>query len=109
GTLDLTTAAERDAVLRAGAGPARTEPYRGVVERIRTMAAERADTVAVRDDHGELTYAALVGRASALSRRLTGTGLVAVLSAPGTDFVVATLGVLGAGRAFLPLDSGAPV
>ncbi|MCC2274665.1 amino acid adenylation domain-containing protein [Streptomyces sp. ET3-23] len=108
GALELLAPGEGERLTRVLTGPERPEPYLGVVERVRARAAERPDAIAVTDDNGSLTYARLTGRASALSRRLTGSGLVAVLAEPGTDFVVAELGVLGAGRAFLPLDSRQP-
>ncbi|MEU2774264.1 amino acid adenylation domain-containing protein [Streptomyces sp. NPDC007162] len=108
GTLDLLTPGERTRLTRVLTGPERPEPYVGVVERVRARAAERPDAVAVTDDAGSLTYARLVGRAGALTRRLTGSGPVALLVEPGRDFVVAELGVLGSGRAFLPLDARSP-
>ncbi|MFI9644796.1 amino acid adenylation domain-containing protein [Streptomyces sp. NPDC052040] len=108
GALELLTPDEQERLTRALTGPERPEPYVGVVERVRARAAERPDAVAVTDDAGSLTYAGLTGRAGALSRRLTGSGPVALLVEPGRDFVVAELGVLGSGRAFLPLDVRSP-
>ncbi|MEU7482643.1 amino acid adenylation domain-containing protein, partial [Streptomyces sp. NPDC042319] len=100
---------EAEQLAAALTGPVRDEPYLGVVERVRAHAAERPDAGAVTDEGGSLTYAELVGRASAVARRLAGTGPVALLTEPGRDFVTAELGVLGAGRAFLPLDPRAPL
>ncbi|MEU9714606.1 amino acid adenylation domain-containing protein [Streptomyces sp. NPDC047976] len=108
GAVELLTSEEGERLAQVLTGPERAEPYLGVVERVRARAAERPDAVAVTDDAGSLTYAQLTGRASALSRRLEGAGLVAVLAEPGRDFVVTELGVLGAGRAFLPLDPRSP-
>ncbi|MGC4978102.1 amino acid adenylation domain-containing protein [Streptomyces sp. DT199] len=108
GALDLLTPGEQARLVPVLTGPERPEPYLGVVERVRARAAERPDAVAVTDDAGSLTYAQLTGRAGALSRRLTGSGVVALLVEPGRDFVTAELGVLGAGRAFLPLDARSP-
>ncbi|GAA2398793.1 hypothetical protein GCM10010420_26300 [Streptomyces glaucosporus] len=107
--LDLLAADEAERLSAALTGPVRQEPYHGVVERVREQAAARPDALAVTDDGGSLTYAELVGRASALSRRLDGDGPVAVLTDPGRDFVTAELGVLGSGRAFLPLDPRVPL
>ncbi|MEV0677483.1 amino acid adenylation domain-containing protein [Actinosynnema sp. NPDC050436] len=107
--VDLLDADERDEVLRTGTGPVRPQPYQGVVERVRSLALDRPDAVAVVDDHGSVTYAGLVARASALSRRVPGDGLTAVLAAPGIGFVTAVLGVLGAGGGYVPLDVQAPV
>ncbi|MFJ6694630.1 amino acid adenylation domain-containing protein [Streptomyces sp. NPDC091272] len=107
-TLGLLAPEEAAGLAAALTGPVREEPYLGVVERIRAHAAERPDAPAVTDDGGTVGYGELVRRAAAVSRRLRGSGPVAVLSEPGRDFVTAELGVLGAGRAFLPLDPGAP-
>ncbi|WP_405664160.1 amino acid adenylation domain-containing protein [Streptomyces sp. RK9] len=115
--LDLAAPGESDADLT---GPVRATPYLGVVERIRQRAAETPHAVAVTDDGGSLDYAELVGRAGAVSRVLTGavslpagtpapTGPIAILTEPGRDFVTAEVAVLGAGRAFMPLDPGAPL
>ncbi|WP_354596888.1 amino acid adenylation domain-containing protein [Streptomyces sp. JL1001] len=110
GALELLMAEEAERISRTLTGPERPEPYLGAVERVRARAQERPDAVAVTDDAGSLTYAQLTGRASALSRRLAGTtGLVAVLVEPGREFVTTELGVLGSGRAFLPLDSRSPL
>ncbi|MCP2163206.1 condensation domain-containing protein, partial [Goodfellowiella coeruleoviolacea] len=83
-----------------------------LVARVRSLAAERPDAVAVSDDSGAVSYADLVARASALSRRLldsaTGSGVVGVVCDPGIGFAVAVLGVLGAGLAWVPLDPNAP-
>ncbi|MFF4468282.1 amino acid adenylation domain-containing protein [Streptomyces sp. NPDC001599] len=108
GGLGLLTADEQAGLTTALTGPVRETPYRGVVERVREHAARTPHAVAVTDDGGSVDYAELVGRASALSRVLTGAGPVAILSEPGRDFVTAELAVLGAGRAFVPLDPGAP-
>ncbi|MEU1513093.1 amino acid adenylation domain-containing protein [Streptomyces sp. NPDC005811] len=108
GGLDLLTDDERAGLTAALTGPVRETPYRGVVERVREQAARAPHAVAVTDDGGSIDYAELVGRASAVSRVLTGHGPVAVLCEPGRDFVTAELAVLGAGRAFVPLDPGAP-
>ncbi|MFJ4190007.1 amino acid adenylation domain-containing protein [Kitasatospora sp. NPDC089509] len=89
------------------------EAFTDVLPRIRELALARPDAVAVQDDDGRLDYAELVARAGALSRRLIAAGagpdrLVAIAAAPGTGFVTAVLGVLGAGAAWLPLDVRAP-
>ncbi|MFJ8311767.1 MULTISPECIES: amino acid adenylation domain-containing protein, partial [unclassified Streptomyces] len=95
--------------LRTGIGPVRTADFNCLVDRVREQAARRPDAVAVEEDGARTTYAALVGRASALSRTLPATGLVGVLAAPGAGFVTAVLAVMGAGAAYVPLDPHAPV
>ncbi|MEV6971962.1 amino acid adenylation domain-containing protein [Kitasatospora sp. NPDC093806] len=108
--LDLLAPTERAELTAALTGPVRTEPYLGVVDRVREHARQRPDAVAVTDDGGVLTYAELAGRAGAVSELLAGdSGVVAILTEPGRDFLVAELGVLGTRRAFLPLDPRAPL
>ncbi|MFJ6215753.1 amino acid adenylation domain-containing protein [Streptomyces sp. NPDC092296] len=99
-------------------GPRVEESGGHLVERVRLTAAAYPDAIAVVAPEGELTYAALVRRAGALSRSLgTGgpadgahrrPGLVAVLARPGLDFITAVCGVLGAGGVYLPFDVDAP-
>ncbi len=71
------------------------------------------DAVAVTFDDRELTYAELDSRANDLAHRLRQLGvgpdiIVPVLMDRSEDLVVALLGVLKAGGAFLPLDSTQP-
>jgi amino acid adenylation domain-containing protein len=102
---------EREQVLHTWNRTERPLDSEGLVERVRAVAARQPDAVAVGDDRLILTYAELMGRASAISAQLPGTGpgrLVAVLADPGARFVSAVLGVLGAGAAYLPLDTSAP-
>lgn len=107
--LELLSPGEAGELTAVLTGPVRPTPYLGVVERIREHAAKTPGAPAVTDDTGTLTYAQLAGRAGALSRHLSGTGPVALLTEPGRDFVTAEVAVLGAGRAFVPLDPGAPL
>jgi amino acid adenylation domain-containing protein/non-ribosomal peptide synthase protein (TIGR01720 family) len=91
-------------------GQGRLSPFTDVVARVRELALARPYSVAVTEDSGSsTTYARLAGRSSALSRRLDGAALVAVLAEPGASFITAVLGVLGAGGAYVPLDVHAPV
>ncbi len=112
GRIDVLEPAERDRVLRvgtAGAADTSNDEITGVVQQVRRFAVEHPDSIAVVDDSSVLTYSALAGQASALSRRLVGAELVGVLAAPGRGFISAVLGVLGAGGAYVPLDVRAPV
>jgi amino acid adenylation domain-containing protein len=67
----------------------------------------------VADDSGSLTYSELRARSDAVAAavRAQGAGpgdVVALLTARGTGFVAAMVGVLKAGAAFLPLDPRDP-
>ncbi|MGP4045444.1 amino acid adenylation domain-containing protein [Streptomyces sp. 2A115] len=106
--LGALPAAEQAHLRALGTGPVTAERYEGVVARVRARAAAHPDDIAVVGPDGATTYADLVGRASALSRRLTGSERVAVLSDRGAGHIAAVLGVLGAGRAYVPLDVTAP-
>ncbi|MFI6182210.1 amino acid adenylation domain-containing protein [Nonomuraea sp. NPDC051191] len=68
---------------------------------------------AVSSAAGSLAYRELDARANGFAHRLRGLGagpdtLVAVYAERGLDLVVALLGVLKAGAAYLPLDPGVP-
>jgi amino acid adenylation domain-containing protein len=90
-----------------------TEDLPTLPELVAAQAIRSPHAVAVRDRDGGITYADLDRRVSALARRLHGRGLrpgdvVGVRLERGTDLVVALLGVLRAGLAYLPLDPGYP-
>ena len=82
-------------------------------EMVAATAARFPDAVAVTFDGRELTYAELDNRANDLAHRLRQLGvgpdvIVPVLMDRSENLVVALLGVLKAGGAFLPLDSTQP-
>jgi amino acid adenylation domain-containing protein len=77
------------------------------------QAAGRADAPAVITSSRTLSYRELQRRASQVARRLRQLGvrpntLVAVVMEKGWEQVVAVLGVLGAGAAYVPIDAGLP-
>ncbi|MET8850120.1 amino acid adenylation domain-containing protein [Amycolatopsis sp. NPDC004625] len=108
GSVDVVSADELGELLAAGVGTA-GEVGADVVTRVRDLALASPDAPAVADGGDWVSYASLVGRASALSRRLPSRGVVGVLADPGVGFVAAVLGVLWSGAAYVPLDAGMPV
>src|SRR6185503_7845236 len=69
--------------------------------------------VAVEDEHEQLTYAQLNGKANQLARYLRELGvgpdeLVGICVERGVGMLVGLLGVLKAGAAYVPLDPGYP-
>src|SRR6185436_14312819 len=100
--------AEEQALLREWSGSSSVdglaaEPLHRGFER---QAALRPDATAVLSAAGSLTYAELDARASAVARALRAAGAgpertVAVLLEPSIDAVVALMGVLKSGAAYL--------
>ncbi|MBW0092494.1 amino acid adenylation domain-containing protein, partial [Pseudonocardia sp. KRD-184] len=91
----------------------RQVPPATLLDLIEAQAARTPDAVAVADERGELTYAALLARSGALAGRLAARGagpdaVVAVAVPRSNELVVALLGVLGAGAAYLPVDAEQP-
>lgn len=87
--------------------------YRSVLQRFSEMRDAAPAAPAVIDAGGTLSYAELDARADALARRLRAAGvaqggIVAILMERSVGAVVALLGVLKAGAAYLPLDPAHP-
>ncbi|MEW2378679.1 amino acid adenylation domain-containing protein [Micromonospora sp. NPDC047812] len=82
-------------------------------ELVHEQAARTPGAVAVVTEHGRLSYAELVGRADRLADVLVSRGIgpesrVGVCLHRGGDMVVALLGVLTAGAAYVPLEPEHP-
>ncbi|KOU33593.1 peptide synthetase [Streptomyces sp. WM6373] len=80
-----------------------------IVEMFREQARTRPDAVAVVDEHRTLTYGQVARLSSQLAHELLARGITAeqvvgISLARSADMVVALLGVLQAGAAFVPLD-----
>jgi amino acid adenylation domain-containing protein len=111
--LPLLTGAEREELL-VWSLPAEPAPPRLLVhERIAAHAARTPAAVAVTDGGSSLSYGELMVRARRLARRLRGLGVgpdvpVGLFLERSLDMMVAVLGVLEAGGAYLPLDPGYP-
>ncbi|WP_441349100.1 amino acid adenylation domain-containing protein, partial [Streptomyces sp. NTH33] len=111
GELDLLTGQER--ALLAPPAPADYPAGTLVWELVRQQAEARPESVAVRDDLGELTYRELSERVDALAARLRAAGVgrgrtVGVLLPRDARLPVALLAVQAAGGAYVPLDPAYP-
>ncbi|MEU5265211.1 amino acid adenylation domain-containing protein [Amycolatopsis sp. NPDC021455] len=108
----LVGARERERLLAFN--PASTPfPDRPVHEVIRDQARRSPERVAVRLGPAELTYRELLGQAEAVADRLREEGVepgrvVALCAERSPAMVVAILGILLAGAAYLPLDGTHP-
>jgi amino acid adenylation domain-containing protein len=111
--LPLLTPAERRWLDAAGRGRERPPEGEPVHRRFERHAASTPDAVALRFRDGALTYAQLNARANRLARHLAAKGVgaegrVVVCLEPSFDAVIALLGVLKAGAAYVPLDPTYP-
>ncbi|MDX6739390.1 amino acid adenylation domain-containing protein [Actinocorallia sp. A-T 12471] len=79
-----------------------------LVDLFEEQARRTPEAVAVLDDGRALTYADLNAAADAVAAGLASGSLVAVVADRSADTVVAQLGVLKAGAAYLPLDPSHP-
>ncbi len=114
GALSPLSDEERERVL-AEWNPRGSVPPRGgsLHERFAARAAERPDATAVVHGDRSLTYGELDARADRLARRLRGLGAgpearVGLCLERGPELVIAVLGVLRSGAAYVPLDPGYP-
>ncbi|WP_033442424.1 non-ribosomal peptide synthase/polyketide synthase [Saccharothrix sp. NRRL B-16314] len=106
--------ADLDRVLASWHGPASGAVVEDTIKsRFAAQAARTPDAVAVTSDGTSLTYRELDERANRLAHHLIGTGIgpesVVALTLPRSpELVVAILGVLKAGAAYLPVDVSYP-
>ncbi|MFS8096831.1 amino acid adenylation domain-containing protein [Lentzea alba] len=113
GTLDVLEPAERSLVLREWNDTGREVPAGSVVSLFEEQVARTPDVVAVSCGDVVLTYDELNTRANQLAHHLIGLGAgperyVALAMPRSADLVVALLGVLKSGAAYLPLDPDYP-
>ncbi len=104
---------ERWQVVSGWNDTAREVPGVTLPELFEVEAGRGPDVVAVVWGRAWLSYGELNGRANRLARRLVGVGagpesVVAVVAERSAELVVALLGVLKAGAAYLPVDPGYP-
>ncbi len=112
-SLPFLSAAERHQLVAEWNDTASAYPRRPVHRLFEEQAAARPDAVAVTWDGGSLTYGDLDRRAGLVARRLRLLGAgpesrVAVCAERSPEMVVAILGALKAGAAYLPLDPAYP-
>ena len=115
--ISLLDAGERAAIsegFNAGFDPAAAAPPHGFAHHwFETQARLRPAAPAIVHEAGELCYRELNERANRLARDLHARGIgaeqvVGICGASGPDVLVAVLGVLKAGAAYLPLDPSYP-
>lgn len=110
----MMTPQEEDHLLRASTAQSRIWPSPGTVhERIERQARATPEAIAVTFESTHVTYADLDRRADVLAGHLMSLGvrsgdLVGLCLERSDDMVVALLGVLKAGAAFVPLDPNFP-
>ncbi|MFD3428938.1 amino acid adenylation domain-containing protein [Nocardia fluminea] len=113
GDIDVLAPGERELVLREGHSPGIGVPEVTLTDLITAQAQQRPEAIAIRAGERSLTFADLLGRASALARALIAQGagpetLVAVAVPRTEQLPVALLAVLLSGAGYLPIDSGYP-
>lgn len=111
--LPLLDAQERERAIAAGRDSGREYPVGCMHRAFERFAAAAPDAVAVSFEGESLTYGQLNARANRIAHRLIALGagpevLVALFFEPSLELVVAILGVLKAGAAYLPLDPEHP-
>ncbi|HEX2091321.1 MAG TPA: amino acid adenylation domain-containing protein, partial [Longimicrobiaceae bacterium] len=111
--ISLLREAERAQVLEAWNATAASYPRLPVHRLFRLQAQRTPDAVALSFRDEQITYAELDRRASCLARALRRRGVgpearVALLADRSPELVVALLGILKAGAAYLPLDPTYP-
>jgi amino acid adenylation domain-containing protein/non-ribosomal peptide synthase protein (TIGR01720 family) len=114
GTLSLLSASEREALRAEWSAPPRAFPAgETVVSRFAEQAARTPHATALVYEDERLTYAQLDARANRLAHALRRRGVgaesrVALLLERSAGMVVAILGTLKAGAAYVPLDPAHP-
>ncbi|MFC9133373.1 amino acid adenylation domain-containing protein [Streptomyces sp. NPDC057099] len=111
--VDLLSGDERHRLLVEWNATASAVPDATAVELFEARAARTPDAIAVVADGREVSYAELDARADRLAAYLVGRGvgpesLVGLVLERGADLLVALLGVMKAGGAYMPVDPDYP-
>jgi amino acid adenylation domain-containing protein/FkbM family methyltransferase len=113
--LPMSTKAEREQRLQAGAGILISDAERQCLHHLFELQAVRTpDAMAVRSGEQTLTFMQLNRRSNQLANYLMSAGLqpegrVALLTDPSLETLIGLLAILKAGGAFVPLDPAFPV
>ncbi|MGQ4597194.1 amino acid adenylation domain-containing protein [Nocardia sp. R6R-6] len=113
GYLDMLGAADRTAILEQSHGELVAGEPTTLVALFERSAAAAPQALALVSDHAKLTYDELYRRSNRLARWLIGRGIgpediVGLRMTTSVEFIVAMLGVLGSGAAYLPIDPAYP-
>ncbi|MGW2089072.1 non-ribosomal peptide synthetase [Streptomyces sp. NPDC001880] len=113
GQVDMLGAAHHQWLLARSVGESTGLPAPTVPDLVRRQVLATPEAIAVSDGTTSLTYRELDERASRLARRLRRAGagpetVVALAVARSADLVVALLGVLKSGAAYVPIDPRYP-
>ncbi|PPT59715.1 hypothetical protein XarbCFBP8130_20590, partial [Xanthomonas arboricola] len=108
--LPMLSEREREQLVHGFNATARAYPAQSTIAEVfATCAARRGEAIALCDADHALSYAELDARANRLAHGLRAHGVdreqrVALIATRSLDLVVALLGVLKAGAAYVPLD-----
>ena len=85
-----------------------------ITDRFAKIAAAHPHRIATRDETGEISYAGLDRQSNRIAHFIAGLNLpvgslVGVMTGRNRHYIAATLGVLKAGLAFVPLDPNVPL
>lgn len=113
GDINYLPAAEIRALHELGTGEQISVPSTNVSELIANFAQIVPDAIALADGQAQLTWCELNERANAVAARLANMGvgaetIVGLCAGRSVDLVVALLGILKTGAAYLPLDPDFP-
>jgi len=113
GRINILDGQERRRLLRGWHGPVRETSDKCLPVLFKEQVDKTPDSIALVDGENGVTYAALNAKANRVAHALIEEGvapeqIVAIVLPPSADLVVAILGTLKAGAAYLPIDPQYP-